>query len=479
MFVLNELTISEAKKQLKEGLISAQELTKACFNAIKRKDREIKAFLSLQEKKANLLAKEQDENIEERNNKPLGGIPIAIKDNLCLEGAKTTAGSKILEKYISPYTATAVKQLEEAGAIIIGKTNLDEFAMGSSCEQSAFGPTKNPLDPSRVPGGSSGGSAAAVAANMCLGALGSDTGGSIRQPAAFCGLVGFKPTYGRVSRYGLLALASSFDQIGPLAKDVRDAAILLETIAGYDPLDSTSVPYGGAEYQDNLQPNVRGLKIGLPKEFFTQGLDKDIKEKILEVVKKLKREGAKTIEVSLPSTPYALAVYYIILPAEASANLARYDGIKYGLSKDAAKDLLAVYEESRASGFGAEPKRRIMLGTYVLSKGYYDAYYLQAARVRTKITEEYKEIFKKVDLLITPVTPTLPFKSGEKIVDPLSMYLSDIYTVPINVAGVPAMSLPCGKIGELPVGMQIIGPHFGEHKIFQLAYTIEQAIYPG
>jgi len=478
MQTLNELTIAEAKKQLKEGLISAQELTKACFKVIKRKDKEIHAFLNLQEKKANLLAREQDENVEERNSKPLGGIPIAIKDNLCLEGTKTTAGSKILENYTAPYTATAVKKLEEAGAIILGKTNLDEFAMGSSTEQSAFGATKNPLDLTRVPGGSSGGSAAAVAANMCLGALGSDTGGSIRQPAAFCGLVGIKPTYGRVSRYGLLALASSFDQIGPLAKDVRDAALLLEIISGFDPLDSTSLPLEAPEYQDNLQFNVRGLRIGLPQEFFAEGLDERIKEKIMEVVKKLRKFGVKIKKVSLPSAPYALAVYYIILPAEASTNLARYDGIKYGLSVDVAKDLLEVYEKSRAKGLGLEVKRRIMLGTYVLSEGYYDAYYLQATKVRTKIIEEYKEVFKKVDLLITPVTPTLPFKLGEKTGDPLSMYLSDIYTVPVNVAGVPAMSLPCGKIDHLPIGMQIIGPHFGEHKIFQLAYCIEQAIYP-
>jgi aspartyl-tRNA(Asn)/glutamyl-tRNA(Gln) amidotransferase subunit A len=392
-----------------------------------------------------------------------------------VEGVKCTAGSKILENYVAPYDATVIKKLKEAGAIILGKTNLDEFAMGSSTENSAFFPTKNPLDLERVPGGSSGGSAAAVCANFCVFALGSDTGGSVRQPASFCGIVGLKPTYGSVSRYGLIAFASSLDQIGPMAKNVDDCKIVFEVIRGKDEMDSTSV---NSKFQiPNSKIEIKNLKIGVPKEYFVEGIEPEVKEKIEEAIKKYEEMGAKILEISLPHTEYALACYFIISRSEASANLARYDGIKYGFSTSkkqrTANNLLNVYLESRGGGFGKEVKRRIMLGTFSLSVGYYEAYYLRAAKVRNLIIKDFEKAFEKVDLIFTPTSPTLPFKLGEKIDDPLKMYLSDIFTVSVNLAGLPAISIPVSKVKNLPVGLQIIGKPFEENKIFEVAKFYE------
>jgi aspartyl-tRNA(Asn)/glutamyl-tRNA(Gln) amidotransferase subunit A len=395
-----------------------------------------------------------------------------------VEGVKCTAGSKILENYVAPYDATVVKKLKEAGAIILGKTNLDEFAMGSSTENSAFFPTKNPLDLERVPGGSSGGSAAAVAANFCVFSLGTDTGGSIRQPASFCGIVGLKPTYGSVSRYGLIAFASSLDQIGPMTKNVEDCKIVFEVIRGKDEMDSTSVNSKFKIQNSKLQFKIQNLKIGVPKEYFIKGIDSEVEKAIKEAIKKYEEMGAKISEISLPHTEYALPCYYIIAPSEASANLARYDGIKYGYSKisnlkSQISNLLDVYFESRGEGFGKEVRRRIMLGTFSLSIGYYDAYYLRAAKVRSLIIRDFERAFEKVDLIFTPTSPTLPFKLGEKIDDPLKMYLSDIFTVSVNLAGLPAISIPIGKVKNLPVGLQIIGKPFEEEKIFEVAKIYE------
>jgi aspartyl-tRNA(Asn)/glutamyl-tRNA(Gln) amidotransferase subunit A len=420
-------------------------------------------------------AKEIDDLIFKGKKLPaLAGVPCAIKDNILVEGVKCTAGSKILENYIAPYDATAVKKLKEAGAIVLGKTNLDEFAMGSSTENSGFFPTKNPLDLERVPGGSSGGSAAAVAANFCVFALGSDTGGSVRQPASFCGIVGLKPTYGSVSRYGLIAFASSLDQIGPLAKNVKDCQTVFEVIKGKDEMDSTSVEF---QFLEQKRIPTKELKIGVPKEYFVEGIEPEVKEKIEKAIKKFEEMGFKILEISLPHTEYALACYFIISRSEASANLARYDGIKYGFStskgEESANDLLNVYFESRGRGFGKEVKRRIMLGTFSLSVGYYEAYYLRAAKVRSLIIQDFEKAFEKVDLIFTPTSPTLPFKLGERIDDPLKMYLADVYTVSINLAGLPAISIPVGKVGNLPVGLQIIGRPFEEEKIFKVAGLYE------
>jgi len=405
----------------------------------------------------------------------LAGIPMAVKDNMLVEDVRCTAGSKILENYIAPYDATVIKKLKVKGVVILGKTNMDEFAMGSSTENSAFFPTKNPHDLNRVPGGSSGGSAAAVAANLCAFALGSDTGGSIRQPASFCGIVGLKPTYGAVSRYGLIAFASSLDQIGPMTKTVEDCQIVFDIIKGKDELDSTSV-------ESNLKSeilNLKSLKIGIPKEYFVKGIDPGVEKVIKEAIKKyeeIKYEeiGAKIEEISLPHTEYALPCYYIIAPSEASANLARYDGIKYGYSTKKAKDLMEVYLKSKEEGFGAEVRRRVMLGSYVLSAGYYEAYYLRAQKVRTLIRDDFNKAFQKVDVIFTPVSPTPAFKFGEKIDDPLKMYLSDIFTAPINLAGLPAISIPGGRVGNLPIGFQIIGKPFEEEKIFEVAKIYER-----
>jgi aspartyl-tRNA(Asn)/glutamyl-tRNA(Gln) amidotransferase subunit A len=459
---LTELTIVKTHEGLQKKEFSAVELCKAYLDKIKEENKEISAFLSIAEDSALSQAKTVDNMIGEGKETPLlAGIPAAIKDNILVEDSKCTAGSKILENYTAPYDATVIKKIKDEGAVILGKTNLDEFAMGSSTENSAFGPTKNPCDLSRVPGGSSGGSAAAVAANMCCYALGSDTGGSIRQPASFCGVVGLKPTYGAVPRFGLMAFASSLDQIGPIAKNVEDCKIVFDTIKGKDELDSTSVE----SKIENCKLKIEDLRIGVPKEYFIKGIESGVEKVVREAIKKYEEMGAKIIEVSLPHTEYALACYYIIAPSEASANLARYDGIKYGFSEKESKNLLEVYLKSREEGFGAEVRRRIMLGTYVLSAGYYDDYYLKAQKVRTLIKLDFNKAFEKVDVIFAPVSPTTAFKIGEKTDDPLTMYLSDIFTISINLAGLPALSIPCGKANGLPVGLQVIGKPFEDGKI--------------
>ena len=406
----------------------------------------------------------------------MGGVPVAIKDVMVTKGVRSTAGSKILGNYIPPYDCTAVARLEAAGAVVLGKLNCDEFAMGSSNENSAWKPVHNPRDLTRVPGGSSGGSAAAVAADMAVAALGSDTGGSIRQPASFCGVVGMVPTYGRVSRYGLIAFASSLDHIGPLAKTVKDAAMVLRTIAGRDPMDSTSADVPVPDYVAELEKPVHGLKLGVAKEYLGEGLDKEVRSAIEAAIQKLAKQGCEIVEVSLPHTKYAIPAYYIVATAEASSNLARFDGVRYGHRAKDARTLSEMYRRSRDQGFGAEVKRRIMLGTYALSAGYYDAYYLKAQRVRTLLTRDFEEAFKKVDAIVAPVSPTAAFKLGEKVDDPLAMYLADIYTVTADLAGIPGISVPCGETKEkLPIGLQILGRHFGESTIFRVAQACEKA----
>jgi aspartyl-tRNA(Asn)/glutamyl-tRNA(Gln) amidotransferase subunit A len=476
---LNNLTLIQASEKLEAKEITSAHLVEDCLGAIE-KNKDLNAFITVFADEARESAKASSKR--RVANKPLSkfdGIPIAIKDNMAMEGKLTTAGSKILSNFKPPYDATVVKKLKDAGFIIIGKTNMDEFAFGSSTESSFYGPTKNPWDKARVPGGSSGGSAAAVAADLVIAALGSDTGGSIRQPASFCGIVGLKPTYGAVSRYGLFAFGSSLDQIGPLTKTVEDAVELYNVISGYDPLDSTSTKPKKLHFVGGTF-SVRDMKIGIPKEFFGEGLDLEVEKCVRNGIEVLKKTGAEILEVSLPSLKYALSVYYIVALAEASSNLSRYDGIKYGYSasseEQGVRSLLETYLKSRTQGFGEEARRRIMLGTYILSAGYYDAYYKTAQRVRAKIKKELDEAFKKVDVLVGPVSPFPAFKIGEKIDDPLTMYLADIYTVPINPAGVPAISVPCGLSKGLPVGMQIIGKQKGENDIMTVAKTIEQNI---
>ncbi len=469
--------IREIQKNILENNSSCKEIVEKFYRNIDEKDKEINAFISLTREKAFQKATEIDEKIKNKQKiGKLAGIPIAIKDNLNVKNIKTTCASKILENFISPYDATVIEKLEKEDAIIIGKTNMDEFAMGSSCETSYFGPTKNPCDLTRIPGGSSGGSAASVAADFCQASLGSDTGGSIRQPAALCGVFGLKPTYGRVSRFGLVAFASSLDQIGPFAKSTEDIALLLEVISGYDPKDSTSIKKDVPNFSDELKQNfdVKGLKIGLPAEYFADGLNPEIKSKILKIVDELKKSGAIVKNIKMPHTDYSVAVYYIIAPSEASANLARYDGVKYGFRAADVKDLLEEYTKTRALGFGDEVKRRIMIGTFALSSGYYDAYYSKAQKVRELIKLDYKNAFSEVDLIITPTTPTAAFKIGEKLNDPLSMYLSDIYTISANLAGIPAISVPIGTDSQnLPIGIQISGRHFDESLILKLSQFIE------
>ena len=462
---LCKLDILTAHKALINKEISALELTNAFLERIKKKDKEISAFLEVSEDQALKKAKEIDEMIAKGEKLSLlAGIPMAVKDNILVKGTKTTCGSKILENYNSPYDATCIKKLKEKGVVILGKTNLDEFAMGASTENSAFFPTKNPYDLDRVPGGSSGGSCAAVSADLCCFALGSDTGGSIRQPASFCGVIGLKPTYGTVSRYGLVAFASSLDQIGPITKTLKDAEIVFEVISGKDSLDSTSIDFQFSPKDIDL----KNIKAGVPKEYLVEGIDKEVKEAFTEAIEKAKKQGIKIEEISLPHTKYALSVYYLIATSEASANLARYDGIKYGFSSEKAKDLQEIYFQSRGKGFGKEVKRRIMLGTFALSAGYYDAYYLKAEKVRTLIKSDFLQAFKKVDIILTPVSPTLPFKLGEKINDPLQMYLSDIFTVSASLAGLPALSVPVAFKQNLPVGLQIIGKYFHENTILKV-----------
>ena len=477
---LNVLTIKEAHKLLEKKEITSVELVKAHFNEIKKRDKDIHAFLSLNEEGALEAAKKVDERISRGEPiEMLAGIPAAIKDNISIKNAKVTAASKILENYIAPYDATVIKKLKKEEAIFIGKTNMDEFAMGSSTENSAFGPTRNPVDLERVPGGSSGGSAAAVKAGFSVYALGSDTGGSIRQPAGFCGVVGFKPTYGAVSRHGLIAMASSLDQIGPIARNVDDAAAVFEIIRGVDELDSTSVSPATAGWQDYWDStlDIEEIKIGVPREYFIHGLNPEIEKNIKSVISKLEKEGAKIEEISLPYSEWALATYYIIMPAEASANLARFDGIKYGYStmnkEEKLQSLLDVYLQSRGKGFGTEVRQRIMLGTYILSAGYYDAYYTRAQRVRKLIKQDFDHAFKEVDVILTPTSPTTAFKFGEKTQDPLSMYLADIYTVSVNLAGIPGISIPIEEVDGLPVGLQLIGKNFDDVKLLKIAKIIE------
>ena len=473
---LNELTIVKALELLEKGEITSIELVEACLERIKKLDPRVKAFLYVDEEGARESAKKADEARKQGKKGKLLGIPLSIKDNICIKGLPTTCASKILENFVAPYDATVIQKLKEEGAVFLGKTNLDEFAMGSSTENSAFFPTRNPWDFERVPGGSSGGSAASVASRMALGSLGSDTGGSIRQPAGFCGVVGLKPTYGLVSRFGLVAFASSLDQIGPFATTVEDTALLLQVIAGHDPKDSTSYPGSVPDYISSIKKHsTTSFKIGLPKECFTGEIDSEIVKEIEKVIKLLEKKH-KVKEVSLPHTEYAVATYYIIAPAEASSNLARYDGVKYGFRAEA-RTLHELYRKSRAQGFGREVKRRIMIGTYALSAGYYDAFYLKASKVRTLILQDFLNAFSEVDLIITPVSPTPPFKLGEKISDPLQMYLSDIFTIPVNLAGVPGLSMPVGLTKDnLPVALQIIGPHFKDDLVLALAKQIEDEL---
>ncbi len=468
------MTISEFHENLKTKKITAREAVFSMLEKIKKENKKLNAYLEVFEKDALEAATEVDRRIAEGEEPGiLWGVPLAIKDNILIKGEVASSSSKILENYISSYDATVIKKLRERGAIFLGRTNMDEFAMGASTENSAYGPTKNPHDISRVPGGSSGGSAAAVAADLALAALGSDTGGSVRQPAAFCGAVGLKPTYGAVSRHGLMAMASSLDQIGPIAKTVSDAEILFNSIKGQDELDSTST--NSPEVKEN--PTVK--KIGIPKEYFGEGLDDRIRKSIEDVIQKLKNHNYEIKEISLPHTDYSIAAYYIVVPAEVSSNMARYDGVRYG-ERAHGENLLEVYKKSRGAGLGLEVRRRILLGTYVLSHGYYDAYYAKAGKVRILIKEDFRKAFNEVDLILCPTTPTLPFKIGERAEDPLSMYLADIYTSPANLAGVPALSMPISWTEEggkkLPMSLQLIAPHFGEERLFKLGKEIESWI---
>jgi len=470
-----ELTTIQAIEKLQNRELSSMELTQSVLDRISRVEPKIQAFLTITGDQALKQAQEADKILAlNENPPPLTGIPIAIKDNICTKGIRTTCASKILEKFIPPYNATVVNQLRNAGAIILGKTNMDEFAMGSSTENSGYKITRNPWDLERIPGGSSGGSAAAVAARAAPIALGSDTGGSIRAPASYCGVVGVKPTYGRVSRYGLVAYGSSLDQIGPIARNVMDAALLLEIIAGFDPRDSTSADMPVPPFTQLCRRDIRGFRIGVPEQYFTEGMDPEVESLIKEAMKQMENLGAEIIDISLPHTEYAIACYYICAMAEASSNLARYDGAHYGYRAENTDNIIDMYSHTRAQGFGAEVKRRIMLGTYTLSAGYYDAYYLKALKVRTLIKRDFEQTLKHVDIIATPVTPTAAFKIGEKTTDPLTMYLSDIFTISLNLAGMCGLSIPCGFTSSgLPVGLQIISDIFREEKIFQAAYMFE------
>ena len=451
-------------------------MTESVLARIASVDERVKAYLTVTADAALAQAEQADRERSSGTTSPVLGVPIAIKDNMCTEGVRTTCASKILGNFIPPYNATVVARLQHAGYVMPGKVNMDEFAMGSSTENSGFMVTKNPWDLERIPGGSSGGSAAAVAAGECIAALGSDTGGSIRQPAACCGVVGLKPTYGRVSRYGLVAFASSLDQIGPITKDVTDAAILLNIISGHDERDSTSADVPAPDFTKSLVRDLKGVKVGIPKEYFIEGMDPEVDRAVRSAVKTLEALGATVVDVTLPHTGYAVATYYILATSEASSNLARYDGVKYGYRASGAKDLLEMYTKSRSQGFGPEVKRRIMLGTYALSAGYYDAYYKKGQQARTLIKRDFEEAFRRADIIATPTAPTAAFKIGEKSSDPLQMYLSDIFTISVNLAGIPGISIPCGfTAGGLPVGLQLLGRHFDEASILRAAYAYEQA----
>jgi len=475
--VATAFTIDRVRNAIAERTLSSTALVEEFYTRIKQEDPEIGAFLTLSKERAAAKAAEIDKIAEAGNPlPPLAGVPVAVKDVMVTRDVRTTAGSKILENFVPPYDCTAVARMEAAGALVLGKLNCDEFAMGSSTENSAYHPVRNPRDKSRVPGGSSGGSAAAVAAGMAVATLGSDTGGSIRQPASFCGVVGLKPTYGRVSRYGLIGFASSLDHIGPFTNTVKDAALVLRTIAGRDPMDSTSAPVPVPNYVAELETPIEGLRVGVAKEYFGDGLDPEVRTAVEAAIQKLAELGCEVVPVSLPHTEYAIPTYYIVATAEASSNLARYDGVRYGFRARNARTLSDMYRLTRDGGFGMEVKRRIMLGTYVLSAGYYDAYYLKAQRVRTLLTRDFDEAFKKVDVIAAPTCPTPAFRLGEKVNDPLAMYLADIYTVTANLAGIPGISVPCGENHEkLPIGLQLFGRHFDETTILRVAHAYEQA----
>jgi aspartyl-tRNA(Asn)/glutamyl-tRNA(Gln) amidotransferase subunit A len=472
---LNQLTIHELQDKIKSGQTTSLQITKAAFARIDFVEERVHSYIRLMKDEALAAAQRADESIKQGNIKALTGIPIALKDIVCTKGITTTCGSHILYDFVPPYNATVVEKLQDAGAVFVGKTNMDEFAMGSSTETSYFGPTRNPWDLTRIPGGSSGGSATAVAADECIASIGSDTGGSIRQPAALCGVVGMKPTYGRVSRFGLIAFASSLDQIGPFTKDVEDCAIMMNVLAGHDPKESTSVPVEVPDYRRFIGRDIKGWKIGIPKEYFIEGIDPEVSAALKEAIAVIEKSGGGCVEISLPHTQYCLAVYYIIAPAEASSNLARYDAVKYGFRAQDVRDLLDMYKKSRGEGFGAEVKRRIMIGTYALSAGYYDAYYKKASQVRALIKRDFEEAWKKCDVILTPTTPTPAFKIGEKTDTPLQMYLSDIFTISTNLAGIPGISVPCGYTSAgLPIGVQFLAGHFEEGKLIQIASAYEK-----
>lgn len=477
--MLNRLTVSELTAKLARHECSAREATQACLDQIARVDERVGAFLKVDAAGALAQADAADAALKTgatHATQPLLGVPLALKDIIALRGQPLTCGSRILENFVSPYDATVVEKLKAAGAVLLGRLNLDEFAMGSSTENSAFQLTRNPWDLERIPGGSSGGTAAAVASHEVVAALGSDTGGSVRQPAALCGVVGIKPTYGRISRYGLVAYASSLDQIGCVAKDVRDAATLLGVVAGHDPRDSTSAPVPVPDFVGALNGDLKGLKLGLPREYLVAGIDPEVKAAVEAAIARLAALGMEPVEISLPHTEYAIATYYVIAPAEASANLARFDGVRYGLRVDGA-DPIEMYARTRGAGFGAEVKRRIILGTYVLSSGYYDAYYLRAQKVRTLIRQDFLKAFEQVDAIVTPTTPSAAFKIGEKANDPLQMYLEDIFTISCNLAGICGLSMPCGftRSPKLPIGLQLLGKPFGEEDLLRIAHAYEQA----
>jgi len=473
---LHTLTIHELHDLLVKKEVTSREVTEALYRRIREVEGKVKAYLILTEEEAFRQADQADSKIAKgKEIGDLAGVPMGLKDILCTKGIQTTCGSKILEGYIPFYDGTVIKKLRESDAVFLGKLNMDEFAMGSSTENSGFHVTHNPWDLRRIPGGSSGGSAAAVAADECIGALGTDTGGSIRQPAACCGVVGLKPTYGRVSRYGLVAFASSLDQIGPITKDVKDCAILMNAISGYDPCDSTSVNAEVPDFKQSLINDVKGIRIGIPEEYFMEGMDAEVDRSVRDAIDSFRKWGADVQRVSLPHTEYAVAIYYIIATAEASSNLARYDGVKYGFRSKGYRDLMEMYTQTRAKGFGKEVKRRIILGTYVLSAGYYDAYYRKASQVRSLIKNDFEEAFRKADVILSPTAPTPAFRIGEKTGNPLQMYLSDIHTIPVNMAGIPAISIPCGFNREgLPIGLQIMGKHLDEGMLLRVAYTFEQ-----
>ncbi len=474
---LTDLTISELRQLLDRREVTSTEVTKAYLQRIQGVDPRIHSFITVTEEEALEQAKRADERIFSGASSSLTGIPLGIKDVICTRGINTTCGSKMLENFRPPYNAHVMERLEEHGAVMLGKLNMDEFAMGSSTENSAFFETRNPWDLERIPGGSSGGSAASVGARLCCASLGSDTGGSIRQPASHCGVVGMKPTYGRVSRYGLVAFASSLDQIGPLARSVKDCAILLEAISGHDPRDSTCLPAPVPAYSKACSEGLDGFTIGVPEEYFVEGLDPEVERAVKAGIDTLESAGAQIERISLPHTEYAVAVYYIIATAEASSNLSRYDGVKYGFRAEGYSNLMEMYKKTRAQGFGPEVKRRIMLGTYCLSAGYYDAFYKKASQVRTLIIQDFKEAFKKCDCLAAPVAPTTAFRLGEKVADPIQMYLSDIFTIPVNLAGIPGISVPCGFDSKgLPVGLQLMAGHLQEEKLLRAAFNLETAL---